>query len=1259
MPRSIALFFALVLTFTASPCLFVSAETAAPVQYEQAIGISDDGITALDKDTPPAEAPVVAAPILVADVNFNSVTVLSESEAWRIRFGIGSTFGSQDAVSVGVIVRDATGQILDHQEVLENLFLPEGETLAQSITYVPPKYIRSDAKVYLTAYTARGLTLAIEEIGDLKQIGEAPFLCEQSESAWVCRGGMDSQAFVRIQEGGPFGRIIAETQLFFAANSPQTVDFAEITNDFPAGPYVISLLSGGEDRMITVSVVEYGKMGNRATIVSVAPKVVETERAKRLQVRVYAEAFSIEGATHALSAKTGHCDIQTRLLDAPVADFVFDMNCTGSNLRIDLLADGVVADTLTVSLLAPEQESVQWSSVMLKWRDRLLYGIFGLFATSLAFIAGKKLMSRRKGVIGVLAVLAFLGSVDVSPAQAATYVIGGQARYVGCITGGWPGCAEPDPSDRGYITTGTVTVPNSVGPNQPYTISITQSLTSSALTQCKDTAAATYAVCGPTHVSTEGFINLPPPGMATVYGEFLWDYNTLPAGYGNSLSGYLGSNPSTASIGRLGSGNPSGVFSRTSPASGVADVLAFVQIASSGFSIRCTDNCITYPYAYNSVSVPMATTTCDLGCGGSVQWRANASNAIDDFTCPSGSKLITNRGSWTGPLACQGTFTLDPNGGTMSCVADASCSSTCSWQSTAYIDGRQPPGAAALHNSTYCSTPAPSDGSPNDSLCNAANSGRTAVCCDTGADCFRYSCSCAPPSGTPCWKLSSTRTQSAASCTYPMSPPLGPAFPACAAGNQGALERRCDDDQPMLDLESTYMCGMCVGSGPTLIMTGARQVGYDDRSLWRRLLASLKQDLIGTAAASGPAVNIVSGESVLLNWTTTGAASCTLTVPGQLPQSITPAQIASGTTVVSGLSVGSHIIRMTCADTTGTQIVMDTVTVNVASNALRICPSAVTLVTGTVYQMRAFYLLGGVDCAAPGLATEVTDLVTWSSSAPLIATVGNAGTAGRITTLALGQTNITISSYAGHIAPAAQVTVTGGYAICPANASTYIGGTTQLRAYYSALGPINCGNLAGATDVTGSVTWLSSNSTIATVSAGLVTGVSSGLADISVSSYAGATALPVTVVIGGGYRICPPSAIVGSTGFSFHAYYNASGAVNCSNLAGTTDVTGSVTWMSSNPGVATVGNGGTAGVTMPAGIGSSNISTTPYSGIPSGNAVANVICIPSVSCASAGPAATAANTCPSQNFTIDDGCGYSIVCPGTRTCDFNWKEVGQ
>jgi hypothetical protein len=458
-------------------------------------------------------------------------------------------------------------------------------------------------------------------------------------------------------------------------------------------------------------------------------------------------------------------------------------------------------------------------------------------------------------------------------------------------------------------------------------------------------------------------------------------------------------------------------------------------------------------------------------------------------------------------------------------------------------------------------------------------------------------------------------------------------------------------------VDAPLVCGgAAAGPLPTLVMTGQKFVVLDEKSIWSRVLAFARKIFARPVAASGPELNLSLGDSVQLNWTSTNTASCSLSIPSQLPQAVP----LNGSFTVVGLPSGTHYISMTCIDATGTQNVADTVVVNITPNELRICPPTITMTMGSVYQMRAFYLIGGVDCASLGPALDVSNLVTWSSVSPAVATVGNNPNGGRINAgFTAGTADISISSYLGRTAPISQVVVVGGYAICPANASTYVGGTTQLRAYFSALSPVDCSNLTGTTEVTGSVTWTSSNNGIATVTGGLVTGVTGGSADISVGPYSGAPALPVTVAVSGGYKICPASAIIGSAGFSFYSYYNPSGLVDCDNLAGASDVTGSVTWSSSNPGVATVGNGGTAGVTTPVGVGSSNISTTPYAGIPSGNAVANVICVPSNSCMSAGPAATAANICPSDMFTIDDGCGFIITCSGTRTCDFNWKEVGQ
>lgn len=79
-----------------------------------------------------------------------------------------------------------------------------------------------------------------------------------------------------------------------------------------------------------------------------------------------------------------------------------------------------------------------------------------------------------------------------------------------------------------------------------------------------------------------------------------------------------------------------------------------------------------------SASTPpsCASSACNLGCMGSVRWRASASSNIDDFTCPTGTRLTTTDGSWTGPGSCAGIFTLNPFGGSFTCVPDASCTAS-------------------------------------------------------------------------------------------------------------------------------------------------------------------------------------------------------------------------------------------------------------------------------------------------------------------------------------------------------------------------------------------------------------------------------------------------------------------------------------------------------------------------------------------------------------------------------------------------------
>jgi hypothetical protein len=93
----------------------------------------------------------------------------------------------------------------------------------------------------------------------------------------------------------------------------------------------------------------------------------------------------------------------------------------------------------------------------------------------------------------------------------------------------------------------------------------------------------------------------------------------------------------------------------------------------------------------------------------------------------------------------------------------------------------------------------------------------------------------------------------------------------------------------------------------------------------------------------------------------------------------------------------------------------------------RICPTTLTMNEGATVSLHAYYQTNGmVDCFNTASATEVTSLVTWSSSVPAKATVG-AGT-GIVTGVAQGSTVVSTNQYLGKTPPGVNVTVN-----CPSN----------------------------------------------------------------------------------------------------------------------------------------------------------------------------------------------------------------------------------
>lgn len=142
-------------------------------------------------------------------------------------------------------------------------------------------------------------------------------------------------------------------------------------------------------------------------------------------------------------------------------------------------------------------------------------------------------------------------------------------------------------------------------------------------------------------------------------------------------------------------------------------------------------------------------------------------------------------------------------------------------------------------------------------------------------------------------------------------------------------------------------------------------------------------------------------------------------------------------------------------------------------------------------------------------------------------------------------------------------------------------------------------------------------------------------------------------------HICPSSAtvIVGGLPQNLTAWYTPVGTsfISCANTTGAINRTANVAWTSSAPAKATVGiNTGTVN-----GVAAGLTTITANDPVNSVNATAPITitaaCVPD-NCGN--HAAQVSSTCSGASFTITVGCGSpDVSCSGTRSCDYNWKEV--
>jgi uncharacterized protein YjdB len=288
--------------------------------------------------------------------------------------------------------------------------------------------------------------------------------------------------------------------------------------------------------------------------------------------------------------------------------------------------------------------------------------------------------------------------------------------------------------------------------------------------------------------------------------------------------------------------------------------------------------------------------------------------------------------------------------------------------------------------------------------------------------------------------------------------------------------------------------------------------------------------------------------------------------------------VISSSGLVTAKSAGSTAITATSGSVAGS---MSLTVVAATLKSIAITPANATLSRNATQQFTATATLGD------GSTQNLSGSVTWSSVTPSVATISATGLA---TALAAGTSTIQASS--GDVTGSATLTVTAAslssIVVTPANPSIAKGLTDQ----FTATGGYSD---ASTQNITNSVTWSSSNPSVATISvSGLATSVAAGSSTVqaALGSIKGATTLTVAASSAAlMVLVVSPQNPVLSDASSTQSFT----AIGHYSDGSTQDLTNSASWNSSNPGAATVNSTGSAtSEVLPAGqpVGYTSIKAT-------------------------------------------------------------------
>jgi uncharacterized protein YjdB len=290
-----------------------------------------------------------------------------------------------------------------------------------------------------------------------------------------------------------------------------------------------------------------------------------------------------------------------------------------------------------------------------------------------------------------------------------------------------------------------------------------------------------------------------------------------------------------------------------------------------------------------------------------------------------------------------------------------------------------------------------------------------------------------------------------------------------------------------------------------------------------------------TATPKDAQGNVLSGRTVSA-WTSSNTAIATVSASGVVTAT------AAGTTTISATIDGV----VGSAGVTVTVVPVATVTVSLGTSNLVV--GQTTQATATPKDAQ-----GNVLTGRP---------VTWSTSNAAVATVS---TSGVVTAIAAGTATIsaTVSSVVGSAAVTVTAPVVAAVGVTVTPSSIVVGQTSQATAVVvDASGNV----IPGAF-----VTWSSSNSVVATVSAtGVVTGVSAGTATISATSGGKTGTAVITVSVAG--PVATVTVTLGNP--NLHPGQTTQATAVARDAAGNVVTGATFTWTSSNAVVGVVSTSG-------------------------------------------------------------------------------------